>query len=165
MFVDHWQSGTLSFSPDWMFSDDSIAMESQDLALLRRLDQYLGQLSLNDGQRLWLRTEVLRHWDQLPEDPAQRCARAFATLQDSVAALHRGDEWEARLALVLGPVLPADVERPSRWLSRQQRPVTRQCMASMPMDRSLRGFWRRQKRVLQGLWGRGRRLVQSLGGV
>ncbi|MEL5849754.1 MAG: hypothetical protein U7M05_10370 [Candidatus Igneacidithiobacillus chanchocoensis] len=161
MFVDQWQSGpvTENFT---VLEVESVPAE--DVILLARMDAYLASLPFDDAQRLWLRAELalqLRRLDQI--DPAQRSARLFATLQNRIATLHRGDEWEARLALTLRSVLPVEIDQPSRWLRGHQLLVQRQSMASLPMQRSFSAFLQRQAHSLRQFWNQRRRLVPFFG--
>ncbi len=161
MYVDQWQSGP---AVDFSSTPAIDPMESGDVALLSRMDAYLARLPFDDAQRLWLRAELALQLRQLPmDDPANRSARAFAILQNRIATLHRGDEWEARLALVMRPILPLETEQPSRWLRTQQLQPRRKSMGSAPMQRSLGAFLQRQTLALRSLWNRGLRLVPFLG--
>ncbi|MEY2341064.1 hypothetical protein AB4090_03020 [Acidithiobacillus sp. IBUN Pt1247-S3] len=162
MYVDQWQSGPAAVEFD--FSPATDPMAAGDVLLLSRMDAYLSRLPFDDAQRLWLRAELALQLRQLPmDDPAIRSARAFATLQNRIATLHRGDEWEARLALTLRPVLPIEIEQPSRWLRGQQLQPERTKMASAPMQRSLSAFLQRQAQSLRGVLNRGLRLVPFFG--
>lgn len=163
MYVDHWQSGSAADLPLPQATDP---MTAEDAVLLSRMEAYLSRLPFDDAQRLWLQAELALQLRQLTvDDPAVRSARAFAALQNRIATLHRGDEWEARLALSLRPVLPAEIEQPSRWLRGHQMQPQRSKMASVPMQRSVSAFLQRQTQSLREFWNRSRRLVPFFGNV
>ncbi|MCE5360864.1 hypothetical protein [Candidatus Igneacidithiobacillus taiwanensis] len=161
MFVDQWQSGPVTENFPVLELE---SVPAEDVTLLARMDAYLASLPFDDAQRLWLRAELalqLRQLDRI--DPAQRSARLFATLQNRIATLHRGDEWEARLALTLRSVLPVEIDQPSRWLRGHQLAVQRRSMASLPMQRSFLAFLQRQAHSLRQFWNQRRRLVPFWG--
>ncbi len=169
MYTDQWGHGPCLLQGNAFGQTEMEDTAAVHLAVMGRVDAYLGRMLLSDAQRLWLRSEILVQLGRTaPEKEEQDLlVQAFAGLQIALATLSGADELETRLALALGNAAHADPEAvPSRWLRECCQPVSqRSPMASQPMERSLAAAGTRVWQSLRGLWHKSRDEAAFQGGV
>ncbi len=169
MYTDQWGHGPCLLQGNADSQTEAEGVAVVHLAVMARIDAYLGRMALSDAQRLWLRSEILVHLGRATPGGEEQdlLAQAFAGLQKALATLSSGDELETRLALSLGNAAHADPESvPSRWLRERCQPIPkRSSMASRPMERSLPAAGTRVWQHVRSLWRKSRAAAAFQGGV
>ncbi len=165
MFVNHYQSGNGIV----VRSHTAVLPEhgqQNDALLMRRVDKYLGMLQISDKKKAEILMNVADHLKTIPDnqiDPSSRCATAFYCVQNSLASMQHGDEFEYRLQLALGRDTYTGGIAPSKWVKYNQPRITRRSMSSSPIDRSLSGFFARKKNFvmtfLAGVFSHARTII------
>lgn len=122
-------------------------LNQHQLMVMGRINHYLGRLVLDEGQRLWLKTEVLTELNRLPENasPEEALNRGFGALQRGLGDLYQGEEWEGRSGLQQVLTITG-----LSWNAR--KPICRTSMASLPLNRSWKAALLRGLRSLRPAW-------------
>ncbi len=131
-----------------MSANPSLRLTPVQLQAMARINRYLARLDLEEGQNLWLKTEVLKELERLDAASSVESVfgQSFAILQQRLGDLYHGEEWEGRLGLKR----ISQIARPQLTWNRPKA-LRRTPMASLPFDRSWRSAGQRAWRSFQSV--------------